>query len=393
MGRKLDIDLSAERFGREIPAEDFALLRREAPIWWSPRDSCWVVTTHRLVERINRDPSTFASGLGVGPPAEDSGKSPSILVAMDPPVHTAYRRLVARPFTPRAIAPLEPMVRSITSEVVYDMVERGGGDFITDIAARVPFRVIATMLGVPFEDEADLFAWSNAMIPNADPDYRTTPETAAKATASMDAYAARLLEQHRQNPHDDLTDVLLTLRKDDEPLVQNDLVNFVRTFITGGSETTRHLISNGLLALLTNPEVLRAFIDGKLATDPLIEEMLRDATPVMHHSRHATTDVTVEGVDIKRGQRVALWMWSANHDETVFEHPDRFTPDRSPNPHTSLGGGGPHYCLGASLARLEARVVFEELRPHLARMAMSGPVERVWSSFVNGIKRLPIEIV
>lgn len=165
----LDINLSPQRFGHAIPFEDFQTLRREAPIWWSERDSCWVVSTHRLVERFNRDPSTFASGLGVGPPGEDSRNAPSILVTMDPPVHTNYRRLVIRPFTPRAIGDWDAVVHDIAKTAVNELVERGGGDFVTEVAARVPFRVVATMLGVPFDDEADVFAWSNAMIPNADP--------------------------------------------------------------------------------------------------------------------------------------------------------------------------------------------------------------------------------
>ncbi|MET0143920.1 MAG: cytochrome P450 [Ilumatobacteraceae bacterium] len=404
MSTELDIDLSPQRFGQGIPVEDFELLRREAPIWWNEREACWVVSTHPLVERINRDPGHFSSqkGSGIGPPdGSTTARRPSILVEMDPPVHTSYRRLVIRPFTPRSIGEWEAKVREITRDAVAEFVAEGGGDFVTGVAARVPFRVIATMLGVPYEDERALFDLSNKMISNSDPDYRSAPEDGPRAIVALDDYASGLLDEHRDLrakgcPAEDLTDHLLGCEMSGAPLDQADLENFVRTFITGGSETTRHLISNGLVALLEHPDELARFAAGEVETAPMMEEMLRYVTPVMHHSRATTEDITIEGphgsTDIKEGDRVALWMWSANHDENVFPDPMRFVADRSPNPHTALGGGGPHYCLGAALAKLETAAIFEELRPVLGRMAIDGQVDRVWSSFVNGIKRLPVAV-
>jgi cholest-4-en-3-one 26-monooxygenase len=386
------VDLSEERFGVGIPFDTFRALRDHAPVWWYERDHCWVVTSYAEVERINRDPQTFSSAGGPIPPDDPGHPELPIMLADDPPVHTMYRRLVTKHWTPRAVAGHGEVIREVVDGVVRDFREKGGGDFVAEVAGPIPFRIIAAIVGIPPEDAPILWRLTNTLMPSKDPDYRAEADAPQRASAELDAYFGQLLEDHRRSPREDLTDAVLALRKDGLPLGERELRDFLALFLTGGNETTRHLLSHTAAELMANPEECRRLVEGEVSVESAVDEMLRKASPVMHHSRWATADVEVGGARIAAGDRVTLWMVSANHDERVFADPRTLDLGRDPNPHISFGGGGPHYCLGVHLARVEAAVAFEALRPIFSALRQTGPVERVWTSFFNGIKRMPVEL-
>jgi len=286
----------------------------------------------------------------------------------------------------------EEVARVLAREIIDEFVESGGGDFVTDVAALFPLRLIGTMLGIEREDETDVIRRMNAIVLGSDPEYgvATTEEKFALAQEANDYYD-RLIDEHRRSPRGDLVDTLLDSRSDGEPLTEDELRAWLGMFTAGGAETTRHLISQGLAALLEWPDERRKVVQGSdMAT--AVEEMLRWVSPVMQHSRWPTVAVEIAGHTIEEGQRTTLWMISGNRDSEEFDHADNFDVTRTLNRHDSLGAGGPHFCLGAGLARLEARVLFEELRPHLERLSSSGPAVRVQNTMFNGLKHLPISV-
>jgi cholest-4-en-3-one 26-monooxygenase len=384
------IDLSDGRFQQGVPFDAFAYLREHAPVWWWPEGSCWVVSTYELVEKMNRDFETYSSEGGIVPPG--STVNPSVLLAMDPPVHTEYRRMVIRSFVPRSIAALEQDIRRIADDAVAAFARRGGGDFVPDIAAAIPFRVMAHLTGVPVEAEAFVMRCGNAIAPNSDPEYRPRPDAVAVANEELSEFLGEQFAARRRQPGAELLSELLEVRRNGEPLPEEDLRGFAINYLLGGTETTRNLIAQGLLALVEHPAELRRFVDGEVGSSTMVDELLRWVTPVMHHSRWPTRDAEVAGQQIRKGDRVTLWMISANRDPAAFDRPDVFDVGREPNHHVSLGGGGPHYCLGSHLARLESVVTFEALRPLLAAMRLTAPAERVRSNFINGLKHLHVAI-
>jgi len=388
--RTLSIDLSDERFQQGVPFETFAQLREEAPVWWWPEGACWVVTTHELVEMMNRDFETYSSAGGIVPPG--STVNPRVLLAMDPPVHTEYRRMVIKSFVPRSIAALHDQVRDIADEAVAAFSDQGGGDFVIDIASAIPFRVMAAMTGVPRDAERLVMRCGNAISPNSDPEYRPTPSSLEEANQTLSNFLGEQFELRRHEVHADLLSDLLLVRRDGEPLPEEDLRGFAVNYLLGGTETTRNLIAQAMLALLEHPAELARFVNGEVDATTMVEELLRWVTPVLHHSRWVTRPREVAGQAIAAGDRVTLWMISANRDEKAFERPDVLDIGRSPNNHVALGGGGPHYCLGAHLARLETVVTFECLRPLLSDMTLGGAPQRVRSNFINGMRHLPIQV-
>lgn len=385
-----EIDLSDARFAQGVPHDAFDRLRREAPVWWWPDGQCWVITTHRLVEQCNRDWETFSSEGGIIPPG--ANVNPAVLLAMDPPVHTKYRRMVIKSFVPRSIERITADVRSIAEQAVAEFVTNGGGDLVPDIAAAIPFRVMADLTGVPRSAERQIMDWGHAIAPNTDPEYRPRPDAALVAQAELSDFLGEQFAERRADPGDDLFSDLLRVDDDGQPLSEDDLRGFGLNYLLGGTETTRNLIGNAVEVLLDHPEQTRRFVDGEVETATMVEELLRFITPVMHHSRWPTRDVELAGSRIGEGDRVTLWMVAANRDPEVFDRADELDLGRTPNHHTALGGGGPHFCLGAHLARLEAIVTFEALRPHLEHMELAAPPERVRSHFINGMKHLHITL-
>jgi len=395
-----DIDLTnPDAFVAGVPHEWFTRLRREAPVFWHPEvdgSGFWAVTSYNEFVTVNRDPQTYSSSRGAvflwDMPEEALEQQRLLMLNMDPPLHTRYRLLINKGFTPRMVSALEDTMRDRTREILDRVADRGECDFVVDVAAELPLQVIADLMGVPQEDRHKLFDWSNRMIGGNDPEYGLTEEDTAVASMELYAYAAELANQKRANPSDDLISVLSQAEVDGERLSGLEIDLFFLLLSVAGNETTRNLISHGLVALLEHPDQL-----AKLRANPdlmgsTIEEMLRWASPVMQFRRTAMVDHELGGQPIKDGDKIVFWHISANRDETKFDDPFTFDIARSPNEHVAFGGGGPHFCLGANLARMEIRVMFEELLARFPEMEITGEVSRLRSNFINGIKHIPLRV-
>ena len=390
-----EIDLNdLDRFVEGVPHDWFAELRRDAPVWWQ-RDGdgagYWVVTRHADIMSMERDWERFSSSAGVTPEGQGAEQDLGLLT-MDPPAHTRYRKLINTHFKPRAVARLEPRLREVARPMVDAYARSGGGDFVEEVAARFPVRVICQLMDVPPEDELDLYRWSNCVVPSQDSEYWVSPEAAAEASARIDAYSGALLARKRVSPGDDWTTVLLQAELDGRPLTESELRAFLRLLLVGGSETTRTLLAHAAFELTLRPAERERFVSGEVSSHTAVDELLRWSTPVMQHARRVTSDVEIHGQKLAAGDRVTLWMISANRDEAAFERPDQLDLGRKPNYHLAFGGGGPHYCLGSHLARLEARVLLEELRPLLLRLRPISQPSRLRSNFFNAIKHLMLEL-
>jgi cholest-4-en-3-one 26-monooxygenase len=395
------IDLTnKDVFVEGVPHHWFETLRREAPVYWHPEPDggpgFWCVTRYEDVVTVNRDNQTFSSNRGAvfmwDLPPEDLEQQRLMMLNMDPPMHTRYRRLVNKGFTPRMVDELEATIRERTRAILDKVAPRGECDFVVDVAAELPLQVIADILGVPQADRHKMFDWSNRMIGSEDPEYGVSQEQAQVASMELFAYAAQLAEDKRaQDPRGaDLVSVLSEAEVEGERLTQLEIDLFFMLLTVAGNETTRNLISHGMLMLLDNPDQLERVRDHRELLPGAVDEMLRCASPVMHFRRTATKDLTLGGTAIAEGDKVVIWYASANRDERVFTDPMRFDVERSPNEHVAFGGGGPHFCLGANLARMEIRVIFDELLNRWHDLELTGAPQRLRSNFINGIKHIPL---
>jgi cholest-4-en-3-one 26-monooxygenase len=394
------IDLcNPQLFVPSVPHDLFAELRRTSPVFWHEEAEgvgFWSVMRHDDLVAVNRDSHTFSSYKGgalmMDWDDETLGQQRMMMLNMDPPMHTRYRRLVNKGFTPRMVHALEERVIARTRQLVSDAREKGTFDFVTDVAAELPLQVIAELMGVPQEDRYKVFDWSNRMVGSNDPEFLEAPELATAAAMELFMYADALTLERKANPHGDLVSILAHAEIDGDQLSQLEIDMFFMLLAVAGNETTRNLLSHGMLALIENPHERRKLIDQPALLDSAIEEMLRYASPVMHFRRTATRDTEIGGQQIKEGDKVVFWHISANRDEEVFEDPDRFDIARSPNDHVAFGGGGSHFCLGANLARLEIRIMFTEILGEMPELELAGDVERLCSNFINGIKHLPVSV-
>jgi cholest-4-en-3-one 26-monooxygenase len=394
-----DIDLcDRDAYVAGVPHEAFASLRAEAPVHWHEEadgPGFWSVHRYADVVKVNRDNLTFSSARRgaliheLDPAALEQQRL--MMLNMDPPMHTRYRKLVNRGFTPRMLGMLEERIRQQAAAIVEGVAETGSCDFVTEVAAELPLQVIAEIMGVPHEDRHMVFDWSNRMIGAEDPEYQAKEREAAFA-ASMElyAYANSLAAERRAHPGDDIISVLLQSEVDGERLSELEFDLFFLLLAVAGNETTRNLISSAMLALIERDQWELLVGDPATHIAGAVEEILRWASPVMYFRRNATKDFELRGETIKAGDKISLWYISANRDEDVFEDPFRFDITRQPNNHVAFGGGGPHFCLGANLARMEIRLMFQELLPRLPDMELDGPVERLRSNFINGIKHMPV---
>jgi cholest-4-en-3-one 26-monooxygenase len=395
-----DVDLvDPDNFVEGVPHEMFAVLRREAPVYAhpDPYGTFWCVTRHADLVEMNRNAKTFSSWLGgtniPAMSAEDLVMTRSIMLNMDPPDHTKMRKIVNTGFTPRRIRELEQILQQRAVRIVDQICERGSCEFVEDVAAELPLQAIADFLGVPQEDRKLLFELSNRLIGFDDPEFAGNADTAMDAAAEMFVYAQQMADEHRANPRDDIVSDLLRAEVDGERLDDMGFNLFFMLLAVAGNETTRNAISHGMHALITHPDQRQLLLDDPALLDDAVEEILRWATPVMYFRRTATEDTVLGGQEIAAGDRVAMWHMSANRDEAVFDDPFTFDVRRGPNPHlmhVAFGGGGPHFCLGANLARAEMRVMFAELLRRTPDMELDGPVDRLRSNFINGLKRLPV---
>jgi cholest-4-en-3-one 26-monooxygenase len=396
-----DVDLcNLDQFEIGVPHHVFRLLRAEAPVFRHPEPSggpgFWVVTKYRDLITVSKDPATFSSWRGgtniFDPPLEQLTQTRVIMLNMDPPAHSKYRRLVNQGFTLRLVSRLEPHIREMAQRIVDHVAAKGECDFVTEVAAELPLQVIAEFLGVPLADRHKVFEWSNRLIGFDDPEFRDSAhslEQGRQAAAEMYMYANQLALERRDNPREDLVSVLMRGEVDGERLSEMEFDSFFLLLAVAGNETARNLISGGMLALIEHPEQRARLLADMSLLPTAVEEMLRWVSPVMHFRRTATRDTVLRGQKIREGDKVVIFYPSANRDEEIFPNADRFDVGRTPNEHLAFGIGE-HFCLGSNLARLEIRLIFEELLRRLPDIELAGPVRRLRSNFIGGIKRMPV---
>lgn len=387
---------SPDTFVQGVPHEAFARLRRDAPVYRQETEggrSFWVLSKHADIAYASQHPAIFSSSKGVilGDDVNQGGYE-LMMLNMDPPQHTKLRSLINMGFTPKMIRAMEAHVRGIAQDIVREAIEKREFDFVTEVAAELPLRVIAEMIGIPQEDRHQIFQWSNQMVGVEDPEYGLSHADAQQAAINMFAYADKLAQQRRLDPQDDLVSVLMDAEVDGERLTPVEFNVFFLLLAVAGNETTRNLISGGMLALIEHPDQLAVVREDPAHLTTAVEEMLRWVTPVMYFRRTVMQDTELRGQRLAAGDPVTLWYISGNRDEEVFPHADRFDVRRDPNPHITFGGGGPHFCLGYSLARLEIRLIFEELLKGIATFELTGPVAHLRSNFIGGIKHIPMRI-
>ena len=389
--------LDSTVFAERVPHEWFAFLRKNAPVWWHEEEGgpgFWAVTTLAEATQVNRDYEHFSSARKAtylwDLAEDDLAQQQLIMLNMDPPLHTRYRRLVNKGFTPRMVNQLHERIHAATDAIIDEVIERGSADFVTDIAAELPLVVIAELLGVPNEDRHRMFDWSNRMIGSEDPEYQSAGEAAQMASMELYAYASELFATKRVDPHDDLMSVLTQVDIDGEQLSSFELELFFLLLTVAGNETTRNLISGAMATFFDHPDQWELLRNDRSLLPDAVEEMLRYVTPVMNFRRQTTSAFELGGQRIEADSKVVFFHISANRDERVFADPQTFDITRNPNPHMAFGAGGPHFCLGANLARMEIRVMFEHLLDRMPDLELAGPVERLQSAFISGVKHIPI---
>jgi cholest-4-en-3-one 26-monooxygenase len=395
--------LDRDRFTQGIPHDWFTWLRANEPVFKHPEPDgpgFWVVTKHADVHAVGKEAHTYSSdqerggvvGLEDRPGQDEFVGAGKLMLMMDPPDHTRYRKLVNKGFTPRMIGQLEPRIRSMCERIVNEAVAAGGCDFVVDVAAEITLQAIAELIGVPHDDRHKIFDWSNRMIGSEDPEYSVSQEAAFEARVEMFMYAGQLAEARRAEPQRDIMTTLLEAEVDGDRLSEMDFNLFFPLLSVAGNETTRNAMAHGMAAFLEHPEQWDLLVEDPSLMATATEEIVRWASPVMYFRRNVTEDVELRGRQLKAGDKVSIWYVSANRDEEVFEDPFRFDVRRSPNDHVGFGGGGPHFCLGASLARMEIRVLFEELARRAPKIESAGGLDHLRSNFIGGIKHLPVRL-
>ena len=402
---------SHDTFERGVPHETFAWLRHHDPVHWTDESDggrgFWSVTAYDDVLAVSRNPDIFSSRFGIRLEDMDPEETEArrTLMEMDAPDHTRLRRLVSRPFAPKSVAAYEETVRELAGQALDSMRDHVEFDFVTSVARELPMRMLGRLLGLPDEDLDWLVQRGDALIGNTDPDftdyvvdqvdtsaYRLLPFRSPVAIELFE-YAAIALDQRRLAPTNDLLTSLLQSTYDGDSLDELALKNFFTLMVAAGNDTTRYSITAGLLALVERPELYDQVGSMDLAgRKSLVEEMLRWSSVTMHFRRTATEDTTLHGQRLRAGDKVVMWYPSANFDERHFESPRDFRADRAVNDHVSFGLHSPHLCLGAHLARLEMRVIFEEIAARWRHVEVVGAPQRLRSNFISGIKYLPVAV-
>jgi cholest-4-en-3-one 26-monooxygenase len=387
-------------YQQAIPHEFFGELRRSSPVYWQPEQppgkGFWAVTRHADVAAVSRDTHTFSSSLGTTTiedhPEEVLALQRGMILNLDPPEHTRQRNLVNRGFTPRMVLKLTERIEAICDSLIDHATEMGEFDFVEKVSAPLPIDVLCEVVGAPRVDRDRLYDWSNHLIGHDDPEFQRTEQDAWDAAAQMFLYSNELGANRRQHPRDDVLTKLALPDADGSELSEMEFNMFFVTLMVAGNETTRNAATGGLLALLEHPDQWHKLKDNPDLIGPAVEEILRWVTPVIDFRRTAAKDTEIGGQPVRAGDKVVLFYPSANRDEEVFDQPDVFDIERSPNPHLAFGGGGPHFCLGAPLARVELRTLFRKLVQRMPDIALAGGPRRLRSNFVNGIKELRVRL-
>ena len=395
---KADVDIyNPDLYIERVPHEAFAQLRRRTPVCWHPEPrggpGFWCILKYNDLVQISKDPLTFSSYRG-GTNIEDAQPEQltmlrAIMLNMDPPQHSKFRKIVSQAFVPRIIGRLEPHVRDMARDIVDGIAAKGECDFVREVAAELPLQVITELMGVPLDERHKVFDWSNRLIGFDDPEFGTSQEDGHKAASEMWMYANELAEKRKAEPRDDLVTRLLQGIVDGESLSEFEFDSFFLLLAVAGNETTRNLVSGGMLALMENPEQMARLVADPSLIPSAVEEMLRWVSPVMHFRRTVTRDAEVGGQKLREGEKVVLFYPSANRDEDIFPNAMSFDVGRFPNDHVAFGIGE-HFCLGTKLARLEINIIFEELVRRLPDINPAGAVRRLRSNFINGIKSMPV---
>ncbi len=399
----VDIDLiNPDTFADGLPLEQFAAMRESAPVFWHEQpgswgDGFWVVTRHADVQEVSRTPEVFSSyergallHTGEAQDEEQALEMTRLLMLnMDPPEHSQYRNIVQRAFTPRTIRNLETRLVEFANAIVDRALEKGEGDFVKDVAAELPLLAICELVGVPAEDRGIIFDLSNRLIGFDDPEFRTSPEDAQIASMEMYMYADGIAAARRECPMDDVASKLLAAEVDGGALTQEQFDVFFLLLMVAGNETTRNAISHGMQAFFDNPDQWELFKKER-PLETAVEEIIRWGTPVIQFQRTALSDYVLADQAISKGDRVAIYYSAGNRDETALENPDSFDVMRKDNEHIAFGGGGPHFCLGANLARAEIRIMFDVIADRMPDIRPLGPPRTLRSMFINGIKEIPV---
>ena len=412
----IELDLGDDRaditdhdtYVRGVPHATFERLRRDDPVsWWDDAEGgFWAVTRYQDVLAVSRQTELFSSAQGIRleQMAPDECEARRTMMELDPPDHTRYRRLVSKPFARREVFAYETAVRALAREVIAEVHGTARFDFVHDIARRLPMRMLGALLGLPDDDGDYLVQRGDALIGNTDPEftdyvvdqvdtdaYRLLPFRSPVALELFE-YAERALAARRVTPTGDVLSALLRPMADGEHLTDMELKNFFTLMVAAGNDTTRYTMAAGMQALVERPDLLALLGREPTRIEVADEEILRWSSVTMHFRRTATVDTDLGSRRIRAGDKVLVWFVSANFDDAQFAEPFRFDAARTPNDHVTFGRHSPHLCLGAQLARLELKVLYEELLPRIRTAAVAGPVERLRSNFVSGIKRLPLEV-
>jgi cholest-4-en-3-one 26-monooxygenase len=382
-----EFDLLDGHWYAQQPYDDWAWMREHAPAYWDAKNKVWALTRYHDVLAVEKDPATFSSFTAPRP----HGYHLPMMISMDAPEHSHRRKLVSRGFTPRRVRDHEATIRRICTDIIDKVAPKGECDFVWDIAAPLPLLLIADMLGFPPESYDDLLRWSDDLIraTTIDP----TPEV---EQAGLDAmlgfreFQLGVIADRRARPQEDLVTVLCEAEIDGERLDDESIIQESLLILIGGDETSRHVMTDGMLTLLAHPDQMAVLRDDPSAVEVGVEELLRWVSPIKNMSRTVTREIAMHGQTMHEGDQVILMYPSANRDSTVFDDPDRFDVRRDPNPHLAFGFG-PHFCMGASLARLELKVMFGELLRRLPDLHLAGdPFPRRSSNFISGPETMPV---
>jgi len=384
-----EIDLLSGRFFARDPHRHYSWMREHAPLYHDEANAVWGVALHEDIMAVSKDPGTFCSGQGFRP---DSPNMP-MMINMDRPEHMVRRNLVNRGFTPRRIAETEGRIREVCTWILDAVCEKGECDFVREVAAPLPMIMIGDMLGVLPEDRDKLLRWSDVMVTAVGHPDPSMLGQAANAMLEYTDYNRSVVADRRASPpQDDLMSILVHAEVDGARLDDESILHESLLILVGGDETTRHVISGGMHQLLLHPEQHQKLAQDPSGIERAVEEMLRWVTPIVNMMRTTTRPTRLRNVDLAAGERLLLLYPSANRDDRIFERPFEFDVTRSPNPHVAFGGYGNHFCLGNALARLELRVMFEELLRRLPDMELVSyaPPELRPSNFIVGIEELPV---
>jgi cholest-4-en-3-one 26-monooxygenase len=394
------VDLSDPRlFDRGAPHAVFGRLRRESPVYWNEEpdgSGFWAITRYADVHAVSSDAETFSSerrGVMIFDQSYETSGRARMMIEMDPPHHTRLRALISRGMTPRAIQELEAFARDAFAKTLEGALAKGRCDFVDDVAGQLPLQIIAEMVGVPEADRPRMGELAHRIQGFEDPEVEGSEGVGENAAAigEMAEYALELARERRREPRDDIATAILQADLDGESMDDDSFASFFLLLITAGIETTKAAITGGMLAFTQHPDQWTHLREDPGALSLAIEEVIRWTTPIHHMRRTATRAAEIGGQPIREDDKVVVWYSSANRDEAVFEDPDRFDIAREPNEHLSFGFGR-HFCLGANLARLEMRVVYEALLDRAVEIECAGEAEYLRSTFTNALKRMPVEM-